>query len=84
MIEQLYTTQQVAEILAVTTRGVEKWRLEGKLRPIKAGKLCRYQESELKRFLGISGDGGSSWANENVDENGNSKGELAEAQKVGE
>ena len=83
MIEQLYTTQQVAEILAVTTKGVEKWRLEGKLRPVKAGKLCRYPESEINRFLGLSDDHSSSWANENVDTDGIARGELAEAQKTG-
>ncbi len=80
MLEQFYSTREVAEILAVTTRAIEKWRLEGKLRPVKAGKLCRYPESEINRFLGLSANG-EPYANENVDEDGNSRGELAEAQK---
>jgi excisionase family DNA binding protein len=81
MLEKFYSTKETAEILGVTARAVEKWRLEGKLRPVKAGKLCRYPESEIGRFLGLSADG-TSYANENVDEKGNSRGELAEAQKL--
>lgn len=82
MLEDLYSTKEVAEILGVTTKAVEKWRLEGKLRPVKAGKLCRYLESEIRRFLGLSAEG-KPYANENFDEDGNARGELAEAQKMG-
>ena len=83
MLEDFYSTKEVAAILGVTTRAVEKWRLEGKLRPVKAGWLCRYPESEIRRFLGLSADG-ESYANENVDENGNFRGELAEVRKLEE
>lgn len=61
MFEKFYSTRETAEILGVTTRAVEKWRLEGKLRPVKAGKLCRYPESEIRRFLGLSADGDAAW-----------------------
>ncbi len=52
MIEQLYTTKQVAEILRVTVKAVEKRRFDGKLRPVKVGKLNRYPESAIHRFIG--------------------------------
>jgi hypothetical protein len=80
MLEQFYSTRDVSQILAVTTRAVAKWRREGKLCPVKAGSLCRYPESEINRFLGLRDDG-SSYANQNVDENGNFRGDLAEAQE---
>jgi excisionase family DNA binding protein len=80
MIEQLYSTKDVAELLAVTTKAIEKWRGEGKLRPIKVGSLCRYSESEISRFLGIKEDG-ATFANEQIDESGGAIGELAAAQK---
>ncbi len=51
MIEQLYTTKEVAEVLRVTAKAVEKWRFEGKLRPVKVGKLNRYPENEIRRFI---------------------------------
>jgi excisionase family DNA binding protein len=54
MIEMMYSTEDVANLLNVTVRAVENWRLKRKLRPLKAGGRCRYTESELKRFLGIS------------------------------
>lgn len=78
MIEQLYSTKDVAELLAVTTKAIEKWRSEGKLRPIKVGRLCRYSESEISRFLK---EDGATFANEQIDESGEAIGELATAQK---
>lgn len=80
MIEQLYSTKDVAELLAVTTAAVEKWRWEARLRPVKVGKLCRYSENEISRFLGIKEDG-ATFANEQIDESGEAIGELAAAQK---
>jgi hypothetical protein len=78
MLEDRYLIHDVAEILGVTTRAVARWRREGKLRPVTPRSLY-YPESELNRFLGISVDG-EQYANENVDEDGNSRGELAAAQ----
>jgi predicted site-specific integrase-resolvase len=54
MIEMMYSTKDTADLLSVTVRAIENWRLKGKLKPLKAGGRCRYTESELKRFLGIS------------------------------
>jgi excisionase family DNA binding protein len=80
MLEQFYSTKEVAEILSVTTKAIETWRWEGKLIPVKAGRLCRYPESELKRFLGLN-EHGEAHPNDNYDENGNAIGQLSEAQK---
>jgi excisionase family DNA binding protein len=78
MLEQFYSTKHVAEILAVTTKAVERWRRKGMLRSVKAGKLCRYPESEINRFLGI-GDDGETFANDQVNED-----ELLAAQREAE
>lgn len=80
MLEQFYSTKDVAEILAVTTKAVEKWRAEGKLHPVKAGKLCRYSESEINRFLGINEEGAMS-ANGQIGESREAAEEMAGAQK---
>ena len=81
MIEQLFSTKDVAEILGVTTKAVEKWRREGKLRPLKAGSLCRYPEDEIRRFLGLRDDGTVA-ANGRLDENLEPIGELAKSQSI--
>jgi excisionase family DNA binding protein len=81
MLEQLYSTEHVAEIMGISTRSVERWRREGKLRPVKAGRLIRYPEAQLNRFLGIDSNGVFT-PNEHVDENGDAIGELAEALKM--
>jgi hypothetical protein len=83
MIEQFYSTKHVADILAVTTKAVERWRRKGKLKPVRAGKLCRYAESEINRFLGI-GENGETFANDHVNEDGSATGELLAAQHEAE
>lgn len=55
-MEQLYSTSEVAKVLNVTVRAVESWRLQGKIKPLKAGHLCRYPDSEIRRFLGLDGE----------------------------
>ena len=50
-MQKLYSTKEVAERLGVTVSAVQKWRLIGRLRPIKVGSLCRYSEAEMGRFL---------------------------------
>lgn len=55
-MEKLYSTREVAKILNVTVGAVASWRLQGKIKPLKAGHLCRYPESEINRFLGLGGE----------------------------
>ncbi len=78
-LEYMYDKETVAEVLGVTPHKVERLRKEGKLTALRAGKLWRYPESTINRFLGLSDDHNRSWANENIDEDGNARGELAEA-----
>ena len=78
MLEQFFSTRDVATILGVTTKAVEKWRREGRLRPLKAGSLCRYPEDEIRRFLGLEEDGTVS-AGAQLDENLEPIGELGKA-----
>ena len=81
MIEQLYSSQHAAEVLGVTTYWVEKWRREGKLTPLRAGRLLRYPEDEIKRFVGIEAEG-EVVANDQVNSDGEAIGELAVAQEA--
>ena len=78
-LEYMYAKEAVADVLGVTPHKVEQWRKEGKLTAMRAGKLWRYPENTINRFLGLSDDHGDSWANENIDEDGNARGELTAA-----
>jgi excisionase family DNA binding protein len=49
----MYDVVGVAEILGITTHKVEQWRKEGKLQALRAGRLYRYSEAELRRFTGL-------------------------------
>lgn len=48
----LYTTVETAEILGVTTRSVQNYAVNGKLKKIKNGysRLIYYRGSDIKRF----------------------------------
>ena len=39
--------------MGVTIRGIEGWRIQGALIPVKIEGRCYYTENELKRFLGL-------------------------------
>lgn len=51
MIEQFFTTEQVAKILQVHPFTILKFIREGKLPGIKLGRVYRIKESEVSRFL---------------------------------
>lgn len=53
-MDNLLTTEQVAEILGVTTRTLERWRsVEHKGPPVTSleGSVIRYKESELDEYI---------------------------------
>ena len=50
-IEKLYTLQEVAEILKVSTRTVHRHIESGKLSAVRIGRLYRIKESALQRFI---------------------------------
>jgi excisionase family DNA binding protein len=81
MIEQMYDVNEVAEILGVTEYWVNKWRKQGKIRSLKAGRLVRYSEDEIARFQGIGCDF-VILPTCRVNEDEAAIGELAEAQSL--
>lgn len=51
----LYTKDEVALILRIEPRTVDKWRLEGRLKGVHLGpKVIRYEATEVERFIAES------------------------------
>jgi excisionase family DNA binding protein len=51
VVEKLYTTEQVAQLLQIHPLTVLKYINSGKLRAIKLGRVYRIRESALQKFL---------------------------------
>ena len=51
MVDQIYTTEQVANILQIHHLTVLKYIKQGKLHGIKLGRIYRIRESDLQKFL---------------------------------
>ena len=51
MVEKIYTTEQVAQLLQIHPLTVLKYIKNGKLRAIKLGRVYRIRESQLQEFL---------------------------------
>lgn len=49
----LYTTEELAEIIRVSTSTLNKWRVAGQRGPrfIKCGASVRYRKSDVEAFL---------------------------------
>jgi len=57
-MEQLHDVRSAAKLLAVSPWTVRGYIRQGKLRPIRIGRLVRLDEEELSRFVENSkGDG---------------------------
>jgi excisionase family DNA binding protein len=66
---KLYDIQDVARMLAVSPWTVRAYIRNGKLRPIRIGRLVRLDEQELERFVaGAKGSGHSGRNQEPEDE----------------
>ena len=50
-LEELFLPAEVARILRVTVRTVERYCAQGKLRAVKVGRLWRIPRSSLEAFL---------------------------------
>ena len=54
MIEKLYTLRGAKGLLGVSTKTIQRWNREGKIRIVRTiGGRRRVPESEIKRILGI-------------------------------
>lgn len=56
MIDQMYSTEAVAEILCTSVRNVQKLRSKGKLQPVKVGRLNRYPENQIRQYMRLDAD----------------------------
>lgn len=56
MTIKVYTPKEVAEILQITERTVQRYLKEGTLKGVKVGKLWRVTEQALNEFLGTGTD----------------------------
>ena len=54
-MEPLYTPEEVAELLRVSPRTVQRWLAQGKLQGVKVGRLWRIPKASLDRFLETGG-----------------------------
>jgi putative resolvase len=53
-MERLYTLKEARKLLGVTTRTIQRWDKEGKIRVVRTvGGRRRVPESEIKRILGL-------------------------------
>lgn len=53
-MEKLYTLKEARKLLGVTTRTIQRWDKEGKIRIVRTiGGRRRVPESEIKRILGL-------------------------------
>jgi len=66
-LEKLLLPAEVARILRVTPRTVERYCKQGKLRAVKVGRLWRIPKSSLEEFLETEG----SDAKRSLDRRGN-------------
>jgi len=56
-MEKLYTIKEAKRLLGVTTRTIQRWDKEGKIRVVRTiGGRRRIPESEIKRILGLKED----------------------------
>ncbi|MBU0577786.1 helix-turn-helix domain-containing protein [Patescibacteria group bacterium] len=51
MVEQIYTTEQVAKLLQIHPLTVLKYIKQGKLHGVKLGRVYRMRESDIQKFL---------------------------------
>ncbi len=56
-LPRLLTVKEAAQLLHVSTRTINRWRLDGMLPFLKLGRLIRIAENELEAFM-RSGRGG--------------------------
>jgi len=54
LMEKLYTLKEAKELLGVTTRTIQRWDKDGKIRVVRTiGGRRRIPEGEIKRILGL-------------------------------
>jgi putative resolvase len=52
-MEKLYTLKEAKKLLGVTTRTIQRWDKEGKIRVVRTVGGRRIPESEVERLMGF-------------------------------
>jgi len=53
-MDKLYTLKEAKKLLSITTKTIQRWDKEGKIRVVRTiGGRRRIPESEIKRILGL-------------------------------
>jgi excisionase family DNA binding protein len=55
-MKALYDVKGAAQVLAISPWTVRAYIRDGKLKPVRIGRLVRLQEEELERFLNAAPD----------------------------
>jgi excisionase family DNA binding protein len=63
-MEQLHDVKSAARLLAVSPWTVRVYIRQGKLHPVRIGRLVRLDEDELSRFIASSKAGGDGFSNQ--------------------
>jgi len=53
LMEKLYTLKEAKKLLGVTTRTIQRWDKQGKIKVVRTIGRRRIPESEIKRILGL-------------------------------
>jgi excisionase family DNA binding protein len=67
-ITQLYDVHSAAQMLAVSTWTIRAYIRNGKLRPVRIGRLVRLEGQELERFVASGKAAGDIFTNSNTKE----------------
>lgn len=51
MQKRLLTPKDVAELLQISVRTLERWVAEGKLPAIRLGRLIRFDPDDIRKFI---------------------------------
>jgi excisionase family DNA binding protein len=54
-MERLHDVRTAAKLLLVSPWTIRAWIREGKLHPVRLGRLVRIEDAELKRFVAQAG-----------------------------
>jgi putative resolvase len=57
-MERFYTLKEAKRLLGVTTKTIQRWDKEGKVRVVRTIGGRRIPESEIKRILGLKEERG--------------------------
>jgi excisionase family DNA binding protein len=67
-MKPLYDVNAAAQLLAVSCWTIRAYIRQGKLRPVRVGRLVRLEEDELQRFVAEAKSSGNGAGNQTEEE----------------